>query len=112
MESQPVPSVTRDRSARPEDYLRSPDNIARVKREFRVGNLYINRKITGALGTASRSAASNSQASAPRRAGRTICCNSSCRARLRRTRCAGAMSMGPLSPKRHWGLCKGHPNAP
>jgi RHH-type proline utilization regulon transcriptional repressor/proline dehydrogenase/delta 1-pyrroline-5-carboxylate dehydrogenase len=30
-------------------YSRSPQNVARVKREFRVGNLYINRKITGAL---------------------------------------------------------------
>lgn len=30
-------------------YSRSPENIARVKREFRVGNLYINRKITGAI---------------------------------------------------------------
>lgn len=30
-------------------YSRSPDNIRRVNREFRVGNLYINRKITGAL---------------------------------------------------------------
>ena len=30
-------------------YSRSPQNIARIKREFRVGNLYINRKITGAL---------------------------------------------------------------
>jgi len=30
-------------------YTRSPQSIARVKREFRVGNLYINRKITGAL---------------------------------------------------------------
>jgi RHH-type proline utilization regulon transcriptional repressor/proline dehydrogenase/delta 1-pyrroline-5-carboxylate dehydrogenase len=30
-------------------YSRSPANIVRVKREFRVGNLYINRKITGAL---------------------------------------------------------------
>src|SRR5262249_19000274 len=30
-------------------YSRSPGNIERVKREFRVGNLYINRKITGAL---------------------------------------------------------------
>jgi RHH-type proline utilization regulon transcriptional repressor/proline dehydrogenase/delta 1-pyrroline-5-carboxylate dehydrogenase len=30
-------------------YSRSPANIARVKREFRIGNLYINRKITGAL---------------------------------------------------------------
>jgi RHH-type proline utilization regulon transcriptional repressor/proline dehydrogenase/delta 1-pyrroline-5-carboxylate dehydrogenase len=30
-------------------YSRSPVNIKRVKREFRVGNLYINRKITGAL---------------------------------------------------------------
>ncbi len=30
-------------------FSRSPKNIARVKREFRVGNLYINRKITGAL---------------------------------------------------------------
>jgi RHH-type proline utilization regulon transcriptional repressor/proline dehydrogenase/delta 1-pyrroline-5-carboxylate dehydrogenase len=30
-------------------YSRSPEHIARCKREFRVGNLYINRKITGAL---------------------------------------------------------------
>lgn len=30
-------------------YSRSPERIAHVKREFRVGNLYINRKITGAL---------------------------------------------------------------
>ncbi|MFO0878047.1 MAG: L-glutamate gamma-semialdehyde dehydrogenase [Gemmataceae bacterium] len=30
-------------------YSRSPANLARVRREFRVGNLYINRKITGAL---------------------------------------------------------------
>lgn len=30
-------------------YSRSPERIRRVCREFRVGNLYINRKITGAL---------------------------------------------------------------
>jgi RHH-type proline utilization regulon transcriptional repressor/proline dehydrogenase/delta 1-pyrroline-5-carboxylate dehydrogenase len=30
-------------------YSRSPANVERAKREFRVGNLYINRKITGAL---------------------------------------------------------------
>ncbi|MSQ96365.1 MAG: L-glutamate gamma-semialdehyde dehydrogenase [Gemmataceae bacterium] len=30
-------------------YSRSPENIRRAKREFRVGNLYINRKITGAF---------------------------------------------------------------
>jgi RHH-type proline utilization regulon transcriptional repressor/proline dehydrogenase/delta 1-pyrroline-5-carboxylate dehydrogenase len=30
-------------------YSRSPEYIQRVRREFRVGNLYINRKITGAL---------------------------------------------------------------
>src|SRR5207245_1578494 len=30
-------------------YSRSPVHIQRVRREFRVGNLYINRKITGAL---------------------------------------------------------------
>ncbi len=30
-------------------YSRSPQHIERVRREFRVGNLYINRKITGAL---------------------------------------------------------------
>ncbi len=30
-------------------YSRSPSVIARVSREFRVGNLYINRKITGAM---------------------------------------------------------------
>jgi RHH-type proline utilization regulon transcriptional repressor/proline dehydrogenase/delta 1-pyrroline-5-carboxylate dehydrogenase len=30
-------------------YSRSPEHIARVRQAFRVGNLYINRKITGAL---------------------------------------------------------------
>jgi RHH-type transcriptional regulator, proline utilization regulon repressor / proline dehydrogenase / delta 1-pyrroline-5-carboxylate dehydrogenase len=30
-------------------FSRSPQNIQRVRREFRVGNLYINRKCTGAL---------------------------------------------------------------
>lgn len=30
-------------------HSRSPANIVRVRREFRVGNLYINRKVTGAL---------------------------------------------------------------
>jgi len=30
-------------------FSRSPHNIAEVKRRYRVGNLYINRKITGAL---------------------------------------------------------------
>ncbi|MGD0541201.1 MAG: proline dehydrogenase family protein [Tepidisphaeraceae bacterium] len=30
-------------------FSRSPTNIQRARREFRVGNLYINRKITGAL---------------------------------------------------------------
>jgi RHH-type proline utilization regulon transcriptional repressor/proline dehydrogenase/delta 1-pyrroline-5-carboxylate dehydrogenase len=30
-------------------FSRSPEHVARVKREFRVGNLYINRRITGAL---------------------------------------------------------------
>jgi RHH-type transcriptional regulator, proline utilization regulon repressor / proline dehydrogenase / delta 1-pyrroline-5-carboxylate dehydrogenase len=30
-------------------YSRSPDNIARVRRGFQVGNLYINRSITGAI---------------------------------------------------------------
>ncbi len=30
-------------------YSRSPSHIERVRREFRVGNLYINRRITGAL---------------------------------------------------------------
>jgi RHH-type proline utilization regulon transcriptional repressor/proline dehydrogenase/delta 1-pyrroline-5-carboxylate dehydrogenase len=30
-------------------FSRSPHSIERVKRDFRVGNLYINRKITGAL---------------------------------------------------------------
>jgi len=30
-------------------FSRSPDNIARAGREFRVGNLYINRGITGAM---------------------------------------------------------------
>jgi RHH-type transcriptional regulator, proline utilization regulon repressor / proline dehydrogenase / delta 1-pyrroline-5-carboxylate dehydrogenase len=30
-------------------YSRSPKNISRARRDFRVGNLYINRRITGAL---------------------------------------------------------------
>jgi RHH-type proline utilization regulon transcriptional repressor/proline dehydrogenase/delta 1-pyrroline-5-carboxylate dehydrogenase len=32
-------------------YSRSPSNIEKAKRKFQVGNLYINRKITGALVT-------------------------------------------------------------
>ena len=30
-------------------FSRSPKNLKRAKREFRVGNLYLNRSITGAL---------------------------------------------------------------
>ena len=30
-------------------YSRSPKNLARARSEFRVGNLYLNRPITGAL---------------------------------------------------------------
>src|SRR5690606_35238742 len=30
-------------------FSRSPGNLDKARREFRVGNLYINRKITGAL---------------------------------------------------------------
>jgi RHH-type proline utilization regulon transcriptional repressor/proline dehydrogenase/delta 1-pyrroline-5-carboxylate dehydrogenase len=30
-------------------YSRSPENLAKVKKKFRVGNLYVNRKCTGAL---------------------------------------------------------------
>jgi RHH-type proline utilization regulon transcriptional repressor/proline dehydrogenase/delta 1-pyrroline-5-carboxylate dehydrogenase len=30
-------------------YSRSPAHIERARQEFRVGNLYVNRKITGAL---------------------------------------------------------------
>jgi RHH-type proline utilization regulon transcriptional repressor/proline dehydrogenase/delta 1-pyrroline-5-carboxylate dehydrogenase len=30
-------------------YSRSPSTLERARREFKVGNLYINRKITGAL---------------------------------------------------------------
>jgi RHH-type proline utilization regulon transcriptional repressor/proline dehydrogenase/delta 1-pyrroline-5-carboxylate dehydrogenase len=30
-------------------FTRSPSNAERARREFRVGNLYINRKITGAI---------------------------------------------------------------
>jgi len=30
-------------------FSRSPDNLARARREFRVGNLYLNRGITGAI---------------------------------------------------------------
>jgi len=30
-------------------FSRSPENIARARREFRVGNLYLNRGCTGAL---------------------------------------------------------------
>jgi RHH-type proline utilization regulon transcriptional repressor/proline dehydrogenase/delta 1-pyrroline-5-carboxylate dehydrogenase len=30
-------------------YSRSPENLARARREFRIGNLYLNRKTTGAI---------------------------------------------------------------
>ena len=48
----PRPGARQRHPVRPDRrhlFSRSPANIARVKREFRVGNLYINRKITGAL---------------------------------------------------------------
>ena len=58
-------------------YSRGPAHIEQATRQFRVGNLYINRTITGAWSTASRSAASSYPASAPRPAG-PITCSISC----------------------------------
>ena len=54
-------------------FSRSPRNIERVKREFDVGNLYINRGITGALVAAIPSAATGCPAEARRPAAAIIC---------------------------------------
>ena len=56
-------------------YSRSPAN-SRARHELQAGNVYLNRGITGAWSSASRSAASSSQASALRRAAQITCCNS------------------------------------
>ena len=47
-------------------FSRSPEHIEQARREFRVGNLYINRAITGALVGASPLAGQACPASAPR----------------------------------------------
>ncbi len=65
-------------------YTRSPSNIARVKREFRVGNLYINRKTPWWIG--SPSAGSSYPALVRRRAAPIICCSSFFPGLLQRTR--------------------------
>ena len=57
-------------------YSRSPAALDRARRELLVGNLYLNRPITGAWSIGSRSAASRCRASAARPAAATICCNS------------------------------------
>ena len=54
-------------------YSRSPANIERVKRELIVGNLYINRTITGPSWRGIRSAGSRCQVAARRRVGVTTC---------------------------------------
>ena len=56
-------------------FSRSPRNIEQVKRRFRVGNLYVNRKTTGARWIGSHLGDSSYRELAPRPAGRIISCS-------------------------------------
>lgn len=69
-------------------FTRKPTHIEKAKREFRVGNLYINRGNTGASWPASPSAASACPAWAARPAAATICF-SSLNPPVAETRCRG-----------------------
>lgn len=59
-------------------YSRKREHLERARREFHVGNLYFNRKITGAWWGCSPLAASTSRARTPRRGGPTTS-STSCR---------------------------------
>ena len=64
-----------------------PGESGSRRREFQVGNLYLNRPITGALLGGNRSADSNSLESAAKPADPIIYCSSLFRAPLQKTRC-------------------------
>ncbi len=67
-------------------FSRSPENIAKVKRRFRVGNLYVNRKCTGALVDRQPFGGFKTYGIAARKlAGRITYYNSFCCGRLLRT---------------------------
>ncbi len=57
-------------------YSRTPSHIERAQKDFEVGNLYINRGITGRSWRGSLSVASNSLALAQKQVAPIICCNS------------------------------------
>jgi hypothetical protein len=74
-------SPTTPTSASPAGSIsRSRERLERARREFKVGNLYFNRKITGAWWACSRSAASSCRAATARVAAPTTCGSSSRRA--------------------------------
>jgi RHH-type proline utilization regulon transcriptional repressor/proline dehydrogenase/delta 1-pyrroline-5-carboxylate dehydrogenase len=68
-------------------FARDPSTVRRVAARTPVGNLYVNRAITGAIGAATRSAATDCPGPARRPAAPIISCRSSNRARSARTRC-------------------------
>ena len=61
-------------------FSRSPATIERVAARLPVGNLYVNRGITGAMVGRQPFGGNRRSGSAPRRAGRTTCCSSWSRA--------------------------------
>lgn len=65
-------------------YTNNPEKIAKAKEQFFVGNLYINRKCTGAMVGAHPSEASTCPVPIPRPAARTTCSGSSRPRALRR----------------------------
>ena len=69
-------------------FSRSPSTIDMVSRRGIVGNLYVNREITGAMVEKQPFGGGSSRAQVPKPAARTTCCSSSRRARSARTRCA------------------------
>ena len=62
-------------------FARDPATVRRVRERTPVGNLYVNRGITGAMVAASRSAATACRGPGSRPAVPTTCCSSSSNAR-------------------------------
>ncbi len=70
-------------------FSRSPKNLEAAKKRFRVGNLYLNRNITGALVERQPFGGAKMSGVGPRPAARTTCCSSWTRAWSPRIRFAG-----------------------
>jgi RHH-type proline utilization regulon transcriptional repressor/proline dehydrogenase/delta 1-pyrroline-5-carboxylate dehydrogenase len=86
-------------------FSRSPANLRRARNEFQVGNLYLNRGITGASSNDNRSAGSRCLGSARKRGGPITCCSSCCRSTSLRIRFAEGLRRRKIRRSDQPGTC-------